>query len=249
MSGDSKSSAAPERHFRVRSAYNWSEPILWGMGIGVLVGGVMVAVIFFDRMGLLPSWIFSWISAERETQKRQFLRILYGLGAFWFITRLVKFGLFGKIARTSYNQIIAQLKRRLQNESNEEIHARICALRNVRSALILSVFFTYEVFLAWRALGKPFPEHNLYDLLFIIVMWAVLLPSLLKICECVPERFILGILTIRLAMGWAIEFVPNLIEPVAAAARQCALVLSVLAFLASVGMLVSSLSNSYLKST
>ena len=248
MSDHSKSSAAPERHCRVRSAYNWSKPILWGMGIGVLVGGVMVAVIFLDRIGLLPRWVFGWISNERETQKRQVLRILFGLGAFWFTTRLVKFGLVGEIARTTYNGIVAKFHS-FRNETNREIHARICAVRNVRSALILSVFFTYEVFLAWRALGKPFPEHNLYDLLFIIVMWAVLLPSLLKICECVPERFILGIVTIRLVIGWVIEFAPNLIEPVADAVRQCALVLSVLAFLTSVGMLVSSLSNSNLRST
>ncbi len=48
---------------------------------------------------------------------------------------------------------------------------------------------------------------------------------------------------IRFVTGWAIEFAPNLVEPVADLVRQCNLVLWILAFLISLTMLVSSLSN------
>jgi hypothetical protein len=136
MIDHSKSSAAPERHFRARSAYNWSKPILWGMGIGVFVGGVMVAVIFLDRMGVIPSWVFGWISSDRETQKRQFLRVFFGLFGLWLFTRLVKHGLFGEIARSAYGSILSKLGFS-KGEPDEEIHARICAVRNMRIALFL----------------------------------------------------------------------------------------------------------------
>jgi hypothetical protein len=216
--------------------------ILWGIGIGVFLGSVVIAVIVLDREGLIPSWVFSWISSDREIQKRQFLRILYGFSPLWVITRLAKLGLFGEIARTTYDGVLSKLKIS-QGESGEEIHARICAVRNVRSALFLVGFFTLEVFQSWRALGKPFLQHNLYDLLFRIVLLTVAFPVLLKISRCVPERFILGILTIRFVTGWVIEFAPNLVEPVASLVRQCNLVLWILAFLTSLTMLVSSLSN------
>jgi hypothetical protein len=105
-------------------------------------------------------------------------------------------------------------------------------------------FFALEAFLSWRALGKPFLEHNLYDLFFQIFLWVVVLfPVLVNISRCVPERFILGIVIFRFVTGWVIEFAPNLVEPVAGLVRQCNLVLWSLAFLISVTMLVSSLSK------
>ena len=40
---------------------------------------VVIAVIILDRKGLIPSWVFGWISSNRETQKRQFRWMLCGL--------------------------------------------------------------------------------------------------------------------------------------------------------------------------
>jgi hypothetical protein len=243
MTDQSESSEVSEESLRAQRAYSWWMPILWGMGIAVVLGTVVAAVIILYLKGLMPSWVFDWISSDREIQKRQFLRMLYGLLALWGVTRLVKLGLFGEIARTTYGGVLSKLKIS-QGEPDAESHARFCALRNVRSALFLVGFFTLEGFLSWRALGKPFLEHNLYDLFFQIFLWVVVLfPVLVNISRCVPERFILGIVMFRFVTGWVVEFAPNLVEPVAGLVRQCTLVLWILAFLISVTMLVSSLSN------
>ena len=242
MTNHSKLSEAPEEHLRAQRAYSWWMPILWGMGIAVLLGIVVMAAIVLDLKGLIPSWMFGWISSNHDIQKRQFLRVLYGLFILWYITRLVTFGLFGKTARLTYNSILSKITNS-QGERDEEIHERNCPVRNPRGALFLVGFFTLEVFLSWRALGKPFPEHNLYDLLFRIVLCIAFFPFLLKASRCVPERFILGIVMFRFVTGWVIEFAPNIVEPVAGLVRQCNLVLWILAFLTSLTMLVSSLSN------
>jgi hypothetical protein len=229
--------------FRARAAWNWSKPILWGLGIGVLVGGAMVAVIFLDKFGLLPSWMIGWISDDRETQKRQFLRTLYALIAWWVATRLIKIGAFGEAAKIKYNGILSKLGFS-QVKPNMEKHTRICAVRNPRIALFLVALFTLNVFQDWRALGKPFLEHSLYDLLFRIVLFSsAFFPILLNISRCVPERFIAGIVMIRIVAGWGVEFMPNSIKPVAGPVRQCNLVLSILALLISLTILVSSPSN------
>jgi hypothetical protein len=242
MADHSKLSEASEERLRPQRAYSWWMQILWGMGIGIFLGSVVIAVIVLDKKGVIPSWAFGWISNDREIQKRQFLRILYGLLTWWVITRLVKLGLFGETARTTYNGVLSKLNFS-QGKPDVEMHARICAVRNVRIALFLVGFFTLEVFLSWKALGKPFLDHNLYDLIFRIVLLIAVFPVLLNICRCVPERFILGIVTIRFVTGWVIELAPNLVEPVAGLVRQCNLMLWILAFLTSLTMLVSSLSN------
>src|SRR5712692_7238485 len=232
MTTRSKLSETSEKHLQARSAYTWWMPILWGFGISVALGIVVTAIVLLDREGRIPRWVFGWISSDRETQKRQFRLTIFGLFVLWFITRLVKRGLFGEIARTTYNCIFSRLKMP-QGEPEEGIHARICAVRNVRSAVFLVGFFAVELFLSWRALGKPFVEHNLYDLLFRIVLSIVLFPILWKICRCVPERFLLGIVMIRFVTGWVFEYAPNLVDPFAGLIRQCNLVLWILAFLTS----------------
>ena len=242
MTDNSKLSGASEERHRAQPADGWWMPIIWGLGIGVFLGFIVIAVIVLEVKGLIPSWVFGWISNDRETQKRQFLRILYGLFAWWMTTRAFKFGLFGEAARTTYDGILSKLEFP-QVKHDVEMHARICPVRNIRIAVFLAGFFTLEIFLSWRALGKPFLEHNLYDLLFRIVICSLLFPFLLNISRCVPERFILGIIMIRFVTGWVIEFAPNLVVPVAGLVRQCNLVLWILALLISLTILVSSLSN------
>lgn len=242
MTTHSKSSETWEKRLRARTAYSWWMPILWGMVISVSLGMVVIAIVLLDREGLIPSWVFGWISSDRETQKRQFRLTLYALFAFFLITRLVKRGLFGETARTTYNGMYSRPKMS-QGEPDEEIHARICAVRNVRSAVFLLGVCMLEVFLSWRALGTPFVEHNLYDLFFRIALSILVFPALWKISKCVPERFILVIVMIRFVTGWVFEYAPNLVDPFAGLIRQCNLVLSILAFLTSLAMLVSLLSR------
>jgi hypothetical protein len=243
MIDPTKLSDASEDRLRAQPAYSWWMEILGGLGIGVLLGGVGVAVIFLDRMRLIPSWVFGWVSSDRETQKHQFRVALYGLFALWVATRLVKLGLFGGIARTTYNRAFPKLTI-TQSKCEHEVHARICAIENTRVAAFLVGFFALEVFLSWRELGKPFVESSLYDLLFRIVLWSfVLFPVLFKVSRCLPERFIIGIVMIRTVTGWIFEYAPNIVDAFASVVRECNLVLYILALLTSLGLLVSSLSS------
>ena len=243
MTGSSKLSEASEDRPRAHPSYSWWMEILWGLGIGVLLGGAGVAVIFLDRMRLIPSWVFGWVSSDREAQKHQFRVALYGLFALWVATRLVKLGLFGGIARTTYNRAFSKLTIP-QSKPDREAHARICAIKNTRVAAFLVGFFTLEVFLSWRELGKPFVEDSLYDLLFRMVLWSIVLfPVLFRVSRCLPERFILGIVMIRTVTGWVFEYAPNVVDAFASLVRQCNLVLYILGLLTSLGLLVSSFSS------
>jgi hypothetical protein len=217
--------------------------ILWGLGFGLLLGGAGVAVIFLDRMRLIPSWVFGWISSDRETQKHQFRPVLYGLFALWVATQLIKLGLLGETARTTYNSALLKLTITPSKPDNE-VHARICAIKNTRVAAFLVGFFTLEVFLSWRELGKPFVEISLHDLLFRIVLWSIVLfPVLFRISRCLPERFIIGIVMIRTVTGWIFEYAPNIVDAFASVVRECNLVLYIITLLTSLGLLVSSLSS------
>lgn len=243
MNDSSKLPEPSEDRPLAQRSYSWWIEILWGLGIGALLGGVGVGVIFLDRMHLIPSWVFGWVSSDRESQKHQFRVALYGLFALWVATRLVKLGLFGGITRTAYKRAFSKLTI-TQSKPDHEAHARICATKNARIAAILVGFFTLEVYLSWRELGKPFVEHSLYDLLFRVVLWSTLLfPILFRISRCFPERFILGIAMIRIVTGCVFEYAPNAVEPVAGLVRQCNLGLYTLALLTSLGLLVSSLSK------
>jgi len=243
MTDSSKLPEASEDRPRAQPSYSWWMEILLGLGIGALFGGVVVGVIFLDRMRLIPSWVFGWISSDRETQKHQFRVALYGLFALWVVNRLVKIGLFGGIARTTYNR--ALLKLTISPSKPDHVaHARICAIKNTRVAAFLVGFFALEVFLSWRELGKPFVENSLYDLLFRIVLWSIVLfPVLFRVSRCLAEKFIIGIVMIRTVTGWAFEYAPNVVDAFASLVRQCNLVLYILGLLTSLGLLVSSFSS------
>jgi hypothetical protein len=243
MTDHTKLSEASDDHPRAQPAHSWWMEILWGLGIGVLLGGVVVALIFLDRMRLIPRWVFGWISSDRQTQKRQFRLALYGLFALWAAIRLVKLGLFGELARTACNSTFCKLTIVL-GKLDDDVHAQICAIKNARISALLVGFFTLEAFLSWRELGKPFAEHNLYDLLFRIVLWSIVFfPVLFRISRCFPERFIICIVMIRIVPGWVFEYAPNAVDAVAGLVRQCNFVLNILALLTSLGLLASSLSS------
>jgi len=246
MTDQSKLSETSEDRLRAQPAHRWWIEILLGFGIAMYLGGAVVAVIFLDRMGLLPSWALGWISSDREIQKRQFRLALHGLFGFWVAMRLVKIGLIGEVAKTTYNSIL--LKLNIAEGKPDEIHDRFCAVENVRIAAFLVGFFTLEVFLCWRELGKPFVEHSLYDLLFRIVLLSIVFPVLLKFSRCVPERFMLGIIVASTLTGWVFEYAPKLVDPIAGLVRQCNLVLWILALLTSISLLISSLSKPTLSS-
>jgi hypothetical protein len=169
MAGDPKIFEASKDRRRVPPGSSWWLEILLGIGIGIIFGSVVIAAIFLDRMRLIPIWVFGSISSDRETQNHQFRLAICGLIALWVTMRLLRLGLFGEIAETVYNGVFLKLGI-TQNKTNDEIHARVCAIKNSRVAAFLVGFFTLEAFLSWRELGKPFAQNSLYDLLFRIVL-------------------------------------------------------------------------------
>jgi hypothetical protein len=243
MTNDPTMPDAAEDGFRAQRRSRWWMEIICGLGIGILLGGIGVAVIFLDRMRLIPSWVVGWISSDRETQRRQFRLGIYGLIALWAVVQLVRRGLFGGNARTAYRQTLLKLSI-VRIKPEDDTHSRICAIKSPRIAAFLVVFFTIEVFLSWRELGKAFVEHNLYDLFFRIVLWSIVLfPVLLKISRCIPERFIIGIVMIRIVTGWVFEYEPSAVQTVTSLVRQCNVALDMIALLTCLGLLISSLSN------
>ena len=240
MADDPKIFDASKDRQRAPSGSSWWLEILLGVGIGILLGSVVIAAIFLDRMRLIPTWVFGWISSDRATQKYQFRLAICGLITLWVTMQLLKLGLFGEITETIYNAVFMKL-RITQNKSNDEIHARVCAIKNPRVAAFLVGFFTLESFMSWRELGKPFAQNSLYDLLIQIVLCSVVLfPLLFKISRCLPERLILGIVLIEIVTGWVIEYSPDTFEGVAGLVRQFNLILHIFALLAGLGLLVSS---------
>jgi hypothetical protein len=229
----------PETRLRTHS---WWTPIIWGMGIGGPASVIVIAVVLMEQRHVIPNWVFGWISASRDIQKRQFVRILWGVLPLVAAIQLLKVGFFGDLARTTYANVLSKLKLS-RAPSDEKSHELICAGRNVRIALFLVGFFALQIFLSWRVLGRPFSEHSLYALLFRIFLSILVFPVLLDLFKCVPERFILAIVTIRIVTGWAVEFAPNSFQSAAGSIRQANLLLWVLAFLVSIAMLISSLSR------
>lgn len=227
---------------RARPFARWWKEILLGFGIGALLMGVVIAAIFLVRAGLLPTWIFGWISDDRRIQEHQFRLALSGLLAIWVGTRLIKHGVFGGYARTSYNDLLAKLKV-VQSKPEDEGHDRVCALKNVRIAAFLAGLFALEAFQSWRELGKPFVEHSLYDLLFRIVLMSIVFPVFFRMTKCVPERFIFGIVTVRFVTGFIFEYAPNIADPIPDLVREGTLLLWIFALITSLGLLVSSLSK------
>jgi hypothetical protein len=245
MAGDSKLVEASGNRSRAWRSFNWFTPILWGVALSLLIGIPMIVMILLNQKGYLPSWVFGWVSNDRETQKHQFRLALTGLFAIWVATRFIKHGVFGEFVRTSYNHTVLRLKF-VQGEREAEDHARFCGLINAQIAAGLVGFFALMVFMSWRELGKPFLEHNLYDLLFRIVLASMVFPVFLRWMRRLPERFILAIVTIRIATGFIFEYAPNLADPIADLVREGDLMLWTLALITSIGLLASSLSKSRL---
>jgi hypothetical protein len=126
-----------------------------------------------------------------------------------------------------------------QGQSNQEFHAQYCAVKNVRVALFLVAFFAWEVFLSWEVLDKAFSRSSLYDEFWRVVTIAAC-AKFLAMFRCFPERFVVGVVMLRLVIGLVCGFFPILINPVAGLVRSGNLGLDVFALITSLGMAVLS---------
>jgi hypothetical protein len=89
------------------SGVAWWMPILWGIGIAILIFILMIVEPALDQKGLIPRWVFGWISDDRQTQKFQFSLILYGSIGLWFIVKLAKLGALGDVTKTVYSSLLS----------------------------------------------------------------------------------------------------------------------------------------------
>jgi len=89
------------------SGLDWWMPILWGIGIGVLIGVLLLVEVDLDQRGLIPSWVFGWISNDRQTQRFEFSVIFYGCFGLWLIVKLAKLGALGDVTKTLLSGILS----------------------------------------------------------------------------------------------------------------------------------------------
>ena len=92
---------------RSDSGLDWWMPFFWGIGISFLIFIFIVIKIDLDERGLIPSWVFGWISDDRSTQRLEFT--LIGLGCFglWFAIKLAKLGELGDVAKALFSGIVS----------------------------------------------------------------------------------------------------------------------------------------------
>jgi hypothetical protein len=100
-------------------------------------------------------------------------------------------------------------KPKTRSELDEEFHARNCAVRNTRTALLFVAFFTREVLVSWRTLDKPYHRPSLIELPFFIVTVAIGVRWLLMF-RCAVERLVLGLSLINFATGVVSAHVPSI---------------------------------------
>jgi hypothetical protein len=95
------------------SGVAWWMPILWGIGIGILIFILMVVEIALDQRGLIPGWVFGWISNDRQTRKLEFF--LIGTVGLWILIKFAKSGVLGDITKTVFSSILSTLPFRRPN--------------------------------------------------------------------------------------------------------------------------------------
>jgi len=89
------------------SGLDWWMPILWGIGISVLIFILMVVESALDQRGLIPRWVFGWISNDRQTERFEFSLLFYGCFGLWIIVKLAKSGALGEVTKTFFSGILS----------------------------------------------------------------------------------------------------------------------------------------------
>jgi hypothetical protein len=92
------------------SGLDWWVPFFWGIGISVLIFILIVAEDALDQRGLIPKWVFGWISQDPQTRKFEFSLIFWGCLGLWLITRLAKSGALGDVAKTLFSDTLSFLR-------------------------------------------------------------------------------------------------------------------------------------------
>jgi hypothetical protein len=79
----------------------------WGVVIGVLIATLTVVEMELEQKGLIPSWVFGWISTDPQTRKFEFSILLCGGVGLWFLVSIAKQGAFKNIMKICLNPILS----------------------------------------------------------------------------------------------------------------------------------------------
>jgi len=126
--------------------------------------------------------------------------------------------------------------------SDQELHELYCPLKNAKSALFLVASFSIVAFVSWKGLHKPLGHRSLVELLFAILV-AAMLAKVLAAFTCFRERLAVGAIIVSLVIGVVAGFVPAAFSKHAEMVKSGKLALSLLGLLVSLTMLVQSARN------
>jgi hypothetical protein len=123
------------------------------------------------------------------------------------------------------------------NLSDQEFHALYCPIKNPKSALFLVAYFSVTTFVNWKGLHKPFEHPDVVELLFAILVVALLAKWLVAF-TCFRERLVFGIVIVSLVAEEITRFMPSVFGQYAEIVKPGKLALSLLGLLVSATMLV-----------
>jgi len=127
----------------------------------------------------------------------------------------------------------------MRDLSDQEIHARYCPIKNARSALFIFVSFSVMAFADWRGLHKAPERYSLFELLFAIIVAAILAKWLVAF-TCFRERLVLSLFIVVLVSGGVESFASSVVGQHAELVGSGHLALALLGLLVSLTMLVES---------
>jgi hypothetical protein len=126
-----------------------------------------------------------------------------------------------------------------QNRSTTEEHARLCAVKNIGTALYFVAACLLMVYLNWKDLGKPYHKISTYYLFWDIAS-SVAIFQLMIIFRCAQERFILSLGLLISLRAVVSRFAPDLLNRFASPLRQAFFALWVVGLFISLSMIASS---------
>jgi hypothetical protein len=85
---------------------SWT-PFFWGIGIGILIVILGIIEEDLDHRGLIPSWVFGWISDKPRTGGLELSLVFLGCVGLWQIAKLAKAGALRDVTKGLLEDILS----------------------------------------------------------------------------------------------------------------------------------------------
>lgn len=128
----------------------------------------------------------------------------------------------------------------LENRSN--YHSRLCALRNVKTAVIFLLFCVLQAWMGWREIGESVAPAG-QSLIFYIAEIAVIaaLVDFIVALKCLRERLVLGLAIFSFLLGLVGSLAPRALSAIpSASVKDLQFLLWLAASLVSVTLVYSA---------